>query len=71
MTPRCAVAFGGDDRSILFVASARENLSDQELRSNPLSGAIFAIHTDVTARLPYVFGVNALASNDPGTADAV
>jgi sugar lactone lactonase YvrE len=56
-----SVAFGGEDRSVLYVASARENLSAQELRSNPLSGAIFAIHTATSARLPYVFGTNALA----------
>jgi sugar lactone lactonase YvrE len=56
-----SVGFGGENRSVLYVASARENLSDQELRSNPLSGAIFAIHTEVSARLPYVFGTNALA----------
>jgi sugar lactone lactonase YvrE len=56
-----SVAFGGADRSILFVASARENLTDEQLRSNPLSGAIFAIHTEVSARLPYVFGVDSLA----------
>ncbi|PRY67867.1 sugar lactone lactonase YvrE [Glaciihabitans tibetensis] len=51
-----SVAFGGDDLSTLFVASARENLSDQELRGNPLSGAIFAIPTATRGRLAYTFG---------------
>jgi sugar lactone lactonase YvrE len=56
-----SVGFGGEDRSVLYIASARENLSDEELRNNPLSGAIFAVHTETAARLPYVFGTNVLA----------
>lgn len=52
-----SVAFGGDSLSTLFVASARENLSERELDESPLSGAIFAIDTPVQGRLAAVYGV--------------
>ena len=51
-----SVAFGGDSLSTLFVASARENLSERELGEHPLSGAIFAIDTAVQGRLAAVYG---------------
>lgn len=40
-----SVAFGGPDMSTLFVASARENLTEEQLERHPLSGAVFAIET--------------------------
>jgi len=40
-----SVAFGGPDMSTLFVASARENLTEDQLERHPLSGALFAIET--------------------------
>ena len=52
-----SVAFGGDSLSTLFVASARENLSERALGEFPLSGAIFAIDTAVQGRLAAVYGV--------------
>ena len=52
-----SVAFGGDSLSTLFVASARENLSERQLGEFPLSGAIFAIDTAVQGRLAATFGV--------------
>ena len=52
-----SVAFGGDGLSTLFVASARENLSERQLDVHPLSGAIFAIDTPVQGRLAAVYGV--------------
>ena len=51
-----SVAFGGDGLSTLFVASARENLSERQLQQHPLSGAIFAIDTPVQGRLAAVYG---------------
>ncbi|MEA9983875.1 MULTISPECIES: SMP-30/gluconolactonase/LRE family protein [Subtercola] len=41
-----SVAFGGPGRSTLFVTSARENLTEQQLREHPLSGSVFALDTD-------------------------
>ena len=51
-----SVAFGGDTMSTLFVASARENLSERELAAHPLSGSIFAIDTATAGRPARVFG---------------
>ncbi|MCU1481487.1 MAG: hypothetical protein JWQ19_2273 [Subtercola sp.] len=50
-----SVAFGGAELSTLFVASARENLTEQQLVEHPLSGAIFSIETDARGRLPNTF----------------
>ncbi len=51
-----SVAFGGADRSTLYVASARENLTKEQLEAHPLSGSVFAIETDTAGRPPNVFG---------------
>lgn len=51
-----SVAFGGADRSTLYVASARENLTEEQLEANPLSGSVFAIGTRTAGRPPNVFG---------------
>lgn len=51
-----SVAFGGADLSTLYVCSARENLTDDELAAHPLSGSVFAIPTHTTGRPPRVFG---------------
>jgi sugar lactone lactonase YvrE len=42
-----SVAFGGPDMSTLFVGTARENLSEQDLEQAPRSGAVFAVPTRV------------------------
>ncbi|RPE85018.1 sugar lactone lactonase YvrE [Curtobacterium sp. PhB137] len=42
-----SVAFGGPDLSTLFVASARENLTEEQLEQHPSSGAILAVPTRV------------------------
>ena len=39
--------FGGDDMRTLFITSARQNLSDEDLQATPLAGALFAL------RVPY------------------
>lgn len=50
-----SVAFGGPGLETLYVASARENLTEQQLESTPLSGAIFALETGSTGRAPRTF----------------
>ncbi|MET0990176.1 MAG: SMP-30/gluconolactonase/LRE family protein [Glaciihabitans sp.] len=59
-----SVAFGGDDLSVLYVASARENMSPEELRSSPMSGAIFSIQTNTHGFLPYRFGQPGVTAAD-------
>lgn len=44
--PTC-VAFGGPDMDLLFVTSARENLSEQALASQPDAGNVFVYKMDV------------------------
>jgi sugar lactone lactonase YvrE len=41
------ICFGGPDRSILFVCSATDGLSGDELREAPRSGGVFAVDTAV------------------------
>ena len=47
-----SLAFAG---SRLFVASARENLTEEQLQQHPLSGAVFALETSTTGRPARVF----------------
>lgn len=42
-----SVAFGGPDMSTLFIGSARENLTEEQLEHHPRSGAVFAVPTRV------------------------
>jgi len=42
-----SVAFGGPGMSTLFVGSARENLTEEQLDEHPHSGAVFAVPTRV------------------------
>lgn len=51
-----SVAFGGDRMSTLFVTSARENLTEEQLEAHPLSGSVFAIETETHGRLARRFG---------------
>ena len=51
-----SVAFGGPGMSTLFVGSARENLTEEQLEAYPLSGAIFAIDTATNGRPARHFG---------------
>ena len=44
--PTCC-AFGGPDLSTLFVTSARDGLSDEELEKQPLAGSIIAVEVGV------------------------
>jgi sugar lactone lactonase YvrE len=40
-----SVALGGADLSTLFIATARENLTEPELEAQPLTGSIFQVET--------------------------
>lgn len=51
-----SVAFGGPARNLLFVGTARENLTEQQLVEHPLSGSIFVIGTDAVGRPAHTFG---------------
>ncbi|KQO61269.1 SMP-30/gluconolactonase/LRE family protein [Curtobacterium sp. Leaf261] len=42
-----SVGFGGPDMSTLFIATARENLTEEQLEASPSSGGIFAVPTTV------------------------
>ncbi|GAA4669609.1 SMP-30/gluconolactonase/LRE family protein [Frondihabitans cladoniiphilus] len=50
------IAFGGDDLRTLFVCSARENLTEQQLEEHPASGGIFAVELDRAGRQSFLFG---------------
>lgn len=41
------VCFGGDDMKTLYITTTRENMSESELATRPLSGALFSIRTAV------------------------
>ncbi|AWK84938.1 SMP-30/gluconolactonase/LRE family protein [Azospirillum thermophilum] len=41
------VCFGGDDMKTLYITTTRENMSEDELRERPLSGALFTMRTAV------------------------
>ena len=49
--PTCP-AFGGPDGTLLFVVSARDELSADQLAAKPLSGALFVFETDACAGPP-------------------
>ncbi len=51
-----SVAFGGDDMSTLFVATARENLTEEQLEEHPHSGGVFAVPTRVHGVPAFAFG---------------
>ena len=40
-------AFGGEDLKTLYITSARENMTPEQLEREPLAGSIFAIRVDV------------------------
>ena len=49
------VAFGGPDLKTLFISSARFELSEQQLASQPLAGALFAVDTDALGLVANTF----------------
>jgi sugar lactone lactonase YvrE len=60
-----SVAFGGPSLRSLFVGSARENLSEDDLVAAPLSGSIFRFDLDVPGRAVGTFGkASTLGANE-------
>lgn len=49
-------AFGGTDLDTLFITTARDNASTDELRQQPAAGDLFAIRQGVTGQAVYFFG---------------
>jgi sugar lactone lactonase YvrE len=43
-----ACAFGGEDLATLFITTARQELSDDQLAAEPHAGAVFAVRPGVT-----------------------
>jgi sugar lactone lactonase YvrE len=50
-----SVAFGGDDLSTLYITTARENLTQAEVATQPHAGDIFACAPGASGRLPNLF----------------
>jgi sugar lactone lactonase YvrE len=48
--------FGGDDLGTLFITSARETMTPEQLRKAPLSGSVFAVRPGVTGTAANLFG---------------
>ncbi|MGG7465260.1 SMP-30/gluconolactonase/LRE family protein [Plantibacter sp. YIM 135347] len=51
-----SVAFGGPGFGTLFVGSAREQLTEEQLVRSPLSGGVFSLDVGVSGRAPHRFG---------------
>ena len=49
------VAFGGPSMTTLYVTSARDQLSDEQLAAQPLAGALFSVETDALGQPPHLF----------------
>lgn len=47
--------FGGDDLRTLFISTARNGLTADELDAHPRSGALFSVRTEVAGRAPFRF----------------
>jgi sugar lactone lactonase YvrE len=51
-----SVGFGGDDLSTLYIASVRENCTEQQLEEWPLTGSIFQVQTTTSGFPARPFG---------------
>ena len=49
-------AFGGAEMTTLFITSAYQNLTDRDLRAQPLAGCLLAVETDVVGHPVHAFG---------------
>lgn len=47
--------FGGSDLRTLYISSARENLSEEQLTKTPLAGSVFSVEMPVAGLPPYYF----------------
>jgi sugar lactone lactonase YvrE len=50
-------AFGGADMKTLFVTTARNNRSADELKAHPLSGCVLAFHVDVAGQADHAYSI--------------
>jgi sugar lactone lactonase YvrE len=50
--------FGGKNLSTLFITTAREGLSEVELKNQPYSGDVFIVETDTYGQPPNIFGAS-------------
>lgn len=50
-------AFGGDDLRTLYITSARQGMTSEELEAQPLSGGVFAIRVEVPGQAEHRFKV--------------
>ena len=55
VTRGTSCTFGGDDLRTLFMTSARETLTPERLRSEPLAGSLFACDAGVAGRATHRF----------------
>ena len=55
--PSC-VAFGGQSMTKLFVTTARQGLSAEQLKKYPCSGKLFIFEIDIQGNYEYVFNLN-------------
>ena len=47
--------FGDEDLRTLYISTARDGLTDDELDAQPCSGSLFAVRTEVAGRPPFRF----------------
>lgn len=55
LQPSCPV-FGGRDRNVLYVTSARKGMSEADLQKYPLSGGLFRVETKFEGMPTFEFG---------------
>lgn len=51
--------FGGPDRDLLFITTARNGLTEQELATQPLAGSVFVARPEVTGPSPVAWKADA------------
>ncbi|MGZ0068669.1 SMP-30/gluconolactonase/LRE family protein [Microbacterium arborescens] len=56
-----SVAFAGPELDVLLVGSARENLTEEQLKRHPLSGGILRLEPGATGRPIHTFGSASIA----------
>lgn len=59
-----SVALGGPDLRTLFIGSARENLTEENLEAAPLSGSIFCLDVEVAGLPVGTYGAASLAVDE-------
>ena len=60
-----AVAFGGPDLEIMYITTARVDMTEEELEQYPLAGSVFRYNPGVKGQKADVFGQSRFTSNTP------